>query len=171
MLIFEDFLIRKIENKTFKGSFLDFIELLSDYFDLIFSFENVLLNFSELSFYQVLNLFSGWGKLIFYEGKMLSFGIDKCVKILGGYLIRSWERDNIFFTNNRLLFEMLLNVYGNTFFTKWQSAFLIGTELANQIRIMEVAFVVLYFACIASLGDGSFGGTEGFQHRMRERMR
>ena len=66
---------------------------------------------------------------------------------------------------------MLLNVYGNTFFTKWQSAFLIGTELANQIRIMEVAFVVLYFACIASLGAGSFGGTEGFQHRMRERMR
>jgi hypothetical protein len=38
---------------------------------------------------------------------------------------------------------MLLDVNGNAFLTKGQSAFFVGAKLADEKRIMEVAFVVL----------------------------
>ena len=59
---------------------------------------------------------------------------------------------------------MLLDVDGNAFFAKGQSAFFIYAKLADEIRIMEVAFVALDYAWIACLGNRPFCGTERFEH-------
>ena len=53
---------------------------------------------------------------------------------------------------------------GYTFFAKWQSAFFIDTKLADQMCVMEVAFVVVEFIGMERIGEGSFAGCEGFEH-------
>jgi hypothetical protein len=59
---------------------------------------------------------------------------------------------------------VLLDMDGDTFLAKWQSAFFIDTKLADQMCFMEVAFVVMEFIGIERIGEGSFAGCEGFEH-------
>jgi hypothetical protein len=59
---------------------------------------------------------------------------------------------------------VLLDVDGDTFFAKGQSAFFIDTKLADQMSVVEVAFVVVEFIGIERIGVGSFAGCEGFEH-------
>jgi hypothetical protein len=65
---------------------------------------------------------------------------------------------------NIRLFEVLLDMDGYTFFAKWQSAFFIDTKLADQMCVMEVAFVVVEFIGMERIDEGSFAGCEGFEH-------
>lgn len=67
-------------------------------------------------------------------------------------------------TENILPFEVLLDVDRNTFFAKGQSAFFIDTKLADQMSVVEVAFVVVDFIGIERIDEGSFAGCEGFEH-------
>jgi hypothetical protein len=53
---------------------------------------------------------------------------------------------------------------GNALFAQRQSAFSIDTKLTDQMGIVEVAFVVVGLVWIEGMGEGSFAGSEGFEH-------
>ena len=59
--------------------------------------------------------------------------------------------NDILLSKDVFFFEMLLRMNGNAFFAEWQSAFLINTKLADLIRMMKVAFVILNLMCNGSV--------------------
>ena len=162
--MFEYLFIWKVENQAFEWAFLDFIEFFSDNFEFVFTSQEMLLNFAELFFDQVFDLFFGWGKLFSHLRMIFGGGIDKCLQVLSSIIVSWGKRYDILLTENILLFEVLLDVDGNTFFAKGQSAFFIDTKLAYQMCVMEVAFVVVDFIGIERIDEGLFAGFEGFEH-------